>query len=539
MGRYDMFKLATLFLLFVAATCPAAQAWEGDRERRPDFEYVRGSDPWFTAHNAAGLYRFYLEDISFGEAFFSKDDGKFVNYYQSDNSYRYGAQAESFHRLNRRTVLYGKVSYTNFEGKHMGGSYFIDPRRNPFDLVEQADSTAGDKQLERYHLAGAFSIEPCARLRVGAKIDYQTANYAKFKDLRHKNKLMDMVLTVGASYAPARNIEVGANYFYRRGTESVVLKSYGNTDQQFYSLINFGSFYGRREIHGDAGYTESGDDKPLFNEYHGASLQLYLRLSPRVSFFNEATYKRRDGYFGTRSPSTVVFTEHNSHIIEYDATLSLASANASHALRFTACNEDLENYENVYKTENTTGGNRDVVYYGSNKVLAAKQLDLRLSYTGNLNVIDHHPAWVLKADAAYSERKRTTSLYPCYRRQTVRATQFGLSGQRNLFRRSAVYSISLHAGFGTGSGTKQDDGLYTDNAGGAAPESHDTLLNREYEYLTASRMNAGAGFACTKPVSRELALYAGVSYQFVKAFDVEYLKGSSAGSVMVRVGCNF
>lgn len=534
-----MYRLAAILWLMGGMFVSALSAQE-ITERRPDFEFVRAAEPWFSGYNAAGLYKFSLDNISVAEVLFHKDNGKFINYFHSDNSYQLGASAESFYRLGSKTVLYGKVSYSRFEGKNMGGSCFIDPDNAPFDLVEYADSTAGTKQMERYHLVGALSFELTEKLRLGGKVDYRAANYAKFKDLRHKNKLMDMSLTLGASYSIGAAVEIGANYFYRRSAEGVELRSYGNKDQQFYSLVGFGAFYGRREIFGDSGYTESNDEKPLFNEFHGGSLQLQLNFSPLMKFFNEFTYKSRDGYYGKRSPSTIVFTGHNSDIFEYDGIFSMESARNLHLIRFSAFRENLENNENVYKKENTSGNVQNIVYYGSNKALDRELLDLKLEYTAHLDVADFHPAWILKAGAAFWERSQTASVYPYFRKQTVQTMQFDVSGQRNIFSNSHIFSIRANAGFGAGNGTAKEDGSYTPGSDdGSNPASLDTYLYREFEFLTASRLQAGAGFGYSRPINKNLAIYAEINYRFTKAFDLEHLKGDTFGQFSAKIGCLF
>ena len=527
-------------IVLTGGTLSSALSAQDNRERNPDFEYIRHSDPWLTGYNAAGLYLLPLDDISVAEVSFDKSNGKFVNYYQSDNSFTLGGKAESFYRLSPKAVMYGMVSYENFQGRNMGGSAFINPYYNPFDIVEHADTNIGKKQMEHYHLIGAASIDLYKGLKLGGKIDYLAANYAKFKDLRHKNKLLDMSLTVGLSYPVNSFLEVGANYFYRRSTEGIVFHAYGNTDRQYYSLINFGAFFGRREILGNTGYTRDNENNPLFNEFHGGSLQLQLFFSPQITFFNEFTYKKRDGYFGKRSPNTIVYSNHNSGIMEYSGRFSLLSGKNRHSIAFSAANEELENHENIYKIENNEGNNNDVVYYGKNKMLDKKTLTAQLEYTGNLNVVDFNPLWVLKAVAGFSQRQQTTSVYPYYRKQTVRVFDANLSANRNIFAEGQVFSIGLNTGFNAGSGTDKNDGMYTSNSDdGANPSSLDASLYREYEYLTASHIKAGAAFRYARPINQDVSAYVAINYQFIKALDIKHLPGDTFGSFTIKFGCEF
>ena len=62
-----------------------------------------------------------------------------------------------------------------------------------------------------------------------------------------------------------------------------------------------------------------------------------------------------------------------------------------------------------------------------------------------------------------------------------------------------MYSIQLGAGYGFGSGTLKNDGLYAAVSGDQeTPKESEYFLNRELEYLTASRISAGGGFCYSR-----------------------------------------
>lgn len=125
----------------------------------------------------------------------NKSDGQFIDYFQSPDSYTLGGEAESFYRVTPRLVFHGWVSYHNFTGKQMGGSAFIDPNSTPFNMVESTDTTKGAKQQEVYRLTGSLAYDLSKRVTLGAKMDYTSTNYTKRKDLRHRNKLLNLVAT--------------------------------------------------------------------------------------------------------------------------------------------------------------------------------------------------------------------------------------------------------------------------------------------------------------------------------------------------------
>lgn len=528
-------------MLFGGVFSSARIAAQDSIRSLPDFEYIKNKEGWFTSNNAAGLHTLSVNNVSIAEVYLNKGNGKFINYFESKNSLQYGGKAESYFRMNPKIVLYGYVEYSKFEGKDMNGSVFINPYYMPFDIVEIGDNP-GKKELEQYHLIGAISAEVYNSLRLGVKIDYLAGNYAKLKDLRHTNILMDMNLTLGASYQFNPVIEVGANYFYRRSTEGVGFKTYGNTDQQYLSLISFGSFFGRSELFGTSGFTAPEGDKstPAFNQFNGGSLQVNLNLSPKINLFNEFTFKSRDGYYGLKSSSTTQHTRHDGNLLEYNGVFSLKTNTDLHSVRLVAGQEKLDNYEKIYKKVTTPVGNTVIEYYGETQMLEKKYINAGLEYTGNIGLKDNHPTWVLKAGANYSDRKQTISVYPYYRKQTIHSFMTNMSAKRNIFSGKNIYSISLGAGYGSGSGTPMNDGLYaTPSSSQEEPTSLDLYLYREYEYLTASRFSVNAGFKFDTPVSQGVRAYAGFDCTFTKAMDIEYLQGSSFTSATIKIGCSF
>ena len=117
--------------------------------------------------------------------------GSFYNYQQSKHHTQGGIHTESYYRLNRNITLYGAMGYLQSKGKDMEGTAFINPSA-PFHIVEANSSNKGDKKMETYHLQGGIGWKALPQLSIGASIDYTAANYAKYKDLRHKNTLMNM-----------------------------------------------------------------------------------------------------------------------------------------------------------------------------------------------------------------------------------------------------------------------------------------------------------------------------------------------------------
>ena len=520
------------FLLSVMATAQSGGTAE--------FEYVRLSDARLAGENPAGLHALWLPKISMAEAYFSKSDGKFINYYQSNNSYEAGAAAESFFRLNPKTVFYGKVNYSSFSGKNMGGSAFIDPYARSFDIEETVDSLRGKKNLENCFLAGAISVKPFERFAVGGRIDCRAANYSKFKDLRHSNKLFDLKATLGVSYSFGSFFDLGLDYFYRRNVEELEFSRHGTTDLQYWSLISFGSFSGRSELFGGEGYTDPSEKKPSVDEWNGGSIQLRFKTGKQSVLFNEISFRSATGYFGKRSPRTPVYLEHSAPVWIYRGNFSFRRGANHHILTADVERETMKNYENIYRIETAPGGRTNIVYLDKNLILNRRLVQLSAGYTANLNVANSLPAWTVRADAAHSLRSQTVSMYPYFRRQTIASLRLRLAAERNIAHRKNIYNIGIGAIFGSGSGTKRDDGVYAAPAETQRPPKYnDALLDREYEYLTATRVGGNIGLSLTRMLVKGLHGYLKLDYEFTKASGIEYLHGSALSVAAFRIGTVF
>jgi hypothetical protein len=535
-----MFRKKIIYLLLLGGIIYSARL-AAQSPSFTEFEYIRRSDARIAGENPAGLQYLPVSKISLAEVYFSKNNGGFVNYYQSADNSEAGAQTESFFRLNPKVVLYGKVRYANFNGKQMGGSTFIDPYRRTFDIQETADSTRGNKNMEDCRLTGAASIRISDRLILGGRIDYRVANYAKFKDLRHYNKLFDFSAAVGATCALGDRFEWGVNYFYHRNVEEIGFEMYGTTDRRYISLISFGAFYGRAEEFGSSSsYTDPDNSNPAVGEWHGASLQLTFNKDEKLQFFNELSYRMQNGFFGKRSPSTPVFFEHYAPAWSYSASFLLRSGRNQQTVTAGIERESLKNFENIYRFEHTAGGRTDVAYLGDNQILDCSTLKSSLGYTASLHVEDYCPQWILKAEASYYSREQTVSLYPYFRRQNIHAAGINLSAARNIVRRQNRYTLLVGIQYGSGGGFPWKDGVYvTPSETQKPPRNNDTLLMREYEYLTASRISGVTGIGYTRLIHSGISMYVNINYGYTNAFNVNHLSGNNSHSLNLLAGCAF
>ncbi|MFA7033085.1 MAG: DUF6850 family outer membrane beta-barrel protein [Bacteroidales bacterium] len=535
MKRY-LTKLGLIALLAVMLPCNAA-AQPSDKNLY-SFDYIKNSNGWLTSYNAAGLCVLPVQSISIAEAYANKSNGDFINYYQSNNSYNIGAQTESFLRIGEKVFTYGKLSYDNFRGENMGGSVFIDPYFSSFNIVEMSDTTYGRKSKEMYHLVGGVGYDFGKGFRIGGKVDYTTGNYAKAKDLRHTNFLLDMIVTAGVSYQIGNVLDIGVNYLYRRNIESLDFEIYGTTDKFYYTLIDFGAFYGQREQSGERGYSNQSDKMPSVSIFNGASLQLDFTLSQKAHWFNEFSYRARNGYYGKKSENSITYIEDNGMELDYSGLLSLDSKSSLHTVKLSASYKHLVNNENIYQ-ENSVGGRTTISYFGSNEVLDRTTVNGNIEYTANLGVNSYMPKWIIKAGADGFYRYLTTSIYPFYRKQNVLSVNTYLTGHYNIIKDKDIYGFTLGAGYGFGGGTMFEDGTYVAVTNQKVPRTAEYALQREYEYLTANRLNASAALRYSRFFNKGITGYAELNYKFKDGLNLMYLKGNTYHSVTLTLGLSF
>lgn len=314
------YRIACFFLVLVAGGRSWGSVPSGTSSPlRTDFQETlwryaasAGSNPSFLSGMECGRISYLQAEGSYGS-------GKLVNYYQSDSRLGGLVSTESYRRLNSRLVLGGAMAYGTEKGKHMSGSAFLHPEETPFDIVEMDDSGAGTKRHEWYMLRGEAGYLLTPRLSWGGQLEYRTENYAKFKDLRHQNSLMNLHLSTGFSYELFSGWQVGLSYGYLRNVETVGFGIYGTTDRQYTSLISFGGFYGRSEVFGESGYTSN--TTPLFTQTHEVAFQGQYHRGD-LNWFQEVFIRKTSGRFGSGSSTSITYSTHTGSEVGYRTKLT-------------------------------------------------------------------------------------------------------------------------------------------------------------------------------------------------------------------------
>ncbi len=535
-------RLTPLLLLFCMSVYLADKAQAQDSLLLRDYRFVK-QRAWLTGPNAAGLTSYQSASIAEAEVSVSMGRGGFVNYFDSPKTLQLTAGIESFYRISPRTVVYGRINYDNWTGRNMAGSAFIDPTRLPFDIVEDSLTNTGRKQRDTYQLTGAVGYQVNRVLAAGLHLDYTAANYAKYKDLRHKNKLMDLTLTAGITLAPCQRLTLGANYRYHRRTESVTFSTYGKGEKVYKSLIDYGNFIGKVEQFGNYGYTDKSREMPLFDEGHGLDVQLELVPSAGWSFYNNFGYSHRKGYYGRRSPYTITYTNHHGNQYGYNACLSYHPSSATqHQLSADIGIEMLQNNAETYREMQNEAGSNYYEYYDAVKTGDKRWVNTELGYTGHYGIRNELPAWTVRAAVTLMNRKQTAYCYPYLRRQRLSATTLTAGCTRHIVMLRGVLTIGAVFSYTNGSGEAYDDDTFAAPSDKQTPPAEmEAWLWQEYQYLTAPQYNIAGNvrYDFLFPGIR-LKAYTALAVQHRKANNIYHdNNGKDYTQMSVAVGCTF
>ena len=509
-----------------------------------DYDQVLANYPLLNSGNAAALTTFTPTDSTqwlLGDAWLSGSTGHghLNGIHTAPCTWNIQAGVRSIYRMSRRVVARGSMDYSYHWGKQAGGSVWIDPEQMPFDITETNDSTRGNISLETYRLAGDVGVDVGRGVSLGARFDYTTASGAKKKDPRHVNSLMSCEAGVGIlwQFSPWM---IGADYSMVRTTESMRFSTYGRTDRVYHYLIDYGVGLGREETTDGNGYVNDDNERPLLDMENGVSLQAVFRHGAWM-WGIEGGWRHRHGHYGLESPSLIDFNRHSGNNWGLKSWWQRNGGSTMQRVMICYQHQGIKDYERTYRII-TGQGVTDTHYYDDRLVGERGFSQCRLTGDMRWGIKRQLATWQLQACVTHYRRSLTASLYPFYRQQLTRLTQFIMSGTRNwLTTRDHVFSMQLQAGFGNGGGVPSRDGTYqAPDPDAAMPLEHPLYLMRQYEHYTASRLLAGLQAGWSSPIARQrMRLYAEAMFSYRQAFGIHYLEDGYRHQVILTVGLLF
>lgn len=499
-------KRILLIGMMAACTLPAAAQ---------RFDYVERRNPWNASPNAAGI-RLDTLSRSYAEIFFVKENGGFTNYSSSNDSWTAGARTESIRHFDKVSFA-GRFEYDYFDGRNMCGSMFVTPGYYPVDILE---FTPGRKIMENYAFTGTVSARLGEGWTGGLKIDFAARNYAKRKDLRHKNTRMDFSFSPGVLYRRG-SLAVGAAYLFGKNSETVKASENGFAPESYEAFFDKGLAFGVLEKWDGSGIHLNESNAGVSGFPVRELVQGFSAEVQYGAFFAEVTYRDRSGKSGEKE---TFWHEFSASAVEARAALALRSESYSHFIRLNLDWESLDNEENILRRESVDGVTT-VLYFGSVPIFGRRSVSAGGEYELRSQRVD------LRAGAAWEKlARRSTLRFPSVREQEMRAF--------SLFARAVItlgrWELSAAADWRKGGSSESAYELDTTLEPGAYPLQLTDYYRYATEYFTASRLGGELGLR--RNIKR---FYVDLSARYEHGFDLEFIPEANRVRAVVSVGYNF
>ena len=538
-------RILSFIGLFILSALPA---WSQTEEWKDEYSRFTDLSPWVRSSNPAGIATLPVGKISTVRAGLEKKDGGLTDLHESRDCFKPNLEAASYIRVSDRITFYGRMDYSYFKGKDMGGQILIDPYYNPVNFLESVDTTTGTKTLEEYTLEGAMAYSLSDRLTLAGKINFQSADYAKRKDPRSYNQWMDLDASVGARYSLASGKGAfGISLNYTKTIETVAEKLFGTLDRQYYCLVDYGGSFGKIEIiDGDNGYLSVSNERPMFNQFFEGSAQAGFKVGS-VSAFVDLGAAYRKGYFGKKASGSVRFCDFDGMRYSLDTRISFKTGKLLNRIDGSWNIMTSLNKENSYRVSTQPGQNPEIQYFGSQEVGDKTVGRVKARYTiermadGPADIFMPSP-WAASLGFERFGLSQTATSYPFYRKQRLAQNTISTMAVKNFLMRSNFLSLSLGASYSfAGDDLKNEDGQYSSATGN--PRTIDTYLNRNFEYFHASSVGGDVSVRYTlvrATKKRHYSVFADLreSYRRLTS-NPEYLIGNYRNTIIFTIGCNF
>ncbi|MBR3743975.1 MAG: hypothetical protein IKN31_02575 [Bacteroidales bacterium] len=501
-----------------------------------DFSFVYDTNPYLNLNNPAGI-SFWDGKIATAAVSFEKHNGGLKDIEESSDSWEAIAGTESYFRVSELLSFHGKLIWSDFSGKDMGGPIMMKPDYNPVGFFELNETTLGRKQRELYTLGGEIALNLGDRWGLGIGVNYQAGDQTKVKDPRFSNIWMDLDVNAGVTFTICDWLTLGTNARWRNTLENVKGHIYGTTDKQYFICTDKGAFLGTvAELNGDYNYIPDSTPRPMNNDYFGGALQAVLFGG---KFSNEFTLLSRTGYYGKKSSTTATFFEFGGLQMGYKGIVLLPVGRYIFRAELSAGIETLKNNENQFHYSTPEGGNTIVEYTGQNHVGDRQKQSASLDLRWYGGVEGDRASFTAGVRGGWDSMQQTTTLYPFWRNQVIRHINVGLFCQKNFYAGNNIFTLDASGDFLAGSGTKKDDGSYVPDATSVTLRSFDDYLDKHYEAQTAPRAGGSIGVTYTRPV-KSLSPWIKLSDNFTTLLaNPDFLEGKTRNILTVSIGCTF
>lgn len=486
------------------------------------YEQVRRRNVWSTSGNINGM-RLDTASVSYAELAGSYAAGEFRDTWQPQRSWSAGASTASIRHLEDMTLV-GGFSFTQTQGYDMCGSMFISPGMFPVDVLE---FTPGTKILQTYKFDGGLSYDLSSDLKVGAMMDFKSANIAKRKDLRHANYQLDMTVSPGVLYQDG-DFTFGANYVLRKVSETIELKQVGTKVSSYDAFLDKGMMYGVYSVWSGSGLhlDEAGvGGFPVKEMHSGAALQVMYK-----DLYAEVEYSRMSGTVGEKD---FIWFRYPGNVVSAHVGYQFSTGDAMHYFRIGSDWRNLDLRETVLE-KITEGGVTNVYNHGFKRILARSQWHVHPEYEYASDAFD------ILVDVSFDKSSSVSSqIYPYIYKESMTTWSAGVEAKLYLSNMgfARLKGFELDAGFRFRDGcVSEDEQLVAEGTGvQTEPFRLQEWYDRQMEFAIASALNARIALR----YSFWKGLYVKASGEWQYGMDLKYIPGSTRATAALSIGLDF
>lgn len=485
-----------------------------------NYDRVERSNLWNSGDNITGITMDSIS-VSYAELYGKYEAGGFRQYSEASSGWNAGAIAKTIIHLDKLSMK-GSFSFEHFQGKDMSGSMFIRPGYYPIDAIEY---TPGGKTLQTYAFDGGLSYELNPEWRIGVNLDFLSANYAKRKDLRHTNYLLDLMLSPAFMFH-RDDFAVGGNLLLGTNSESVEPEVVGTKITDFDAFLDKGLRYGLEESWDGAGLHL---DEP---GVRGLPLsELCLGIGGQMSWkglYGELRYLYAKGKAGEKD---FIWYRFPSHKLGLKLGYKLQDKANWHFLRLGFDFVDLVNNEYIIEKE-SIGGVINAITYASNKIYERRGFALAPEYEFiNKSKLYKDLIWSLRWNANLSLLNEISAQkYPYIIVGNTLNLATSLEGSLEVW----DLDLGLIFGYEQGKYVEETKTLLSVPSGNE-PTKIDAYTNHWIDYVCAPKVSAGLSIK----YSFYKGLYAKADVQYLRGFNLNHIPNGNRWNVALRFGYDF
>lgn len=453
------------------------------------------------------------------------EGGAFRDSWQPRRSWDTDMATASVRHLDNMSLM-GSFSFQQSEYHDMCGSMFIQPGYFPVDVLE---FTPGRKKLQQYSFEGGLSYAVSPSFNIGALMDFNSSNIAKYKDLRHSNYRLDMIVSPGFTYKEDE-IVLGVNFTVRKVAETVEPEQIGVKQTTYDAFLDKGMMYGVYSAWTGSGLhlDEAGVKGLPVKELH-KSIAFQLMYS---DIFAEVEFGEISGTIGEKD---YIWFTYPGNMMSGRAGYSYDAGHVVHHAHLEFGWKDIRLDESILEKV-TEGGVTTVRNHGSNRILTESDWYIRPVYEYVSEKYD-----ILASAEICGTSSTMSQMYPFVYKESLLG--WSLGAEAKLYLDEFDLDFFDFTGFELDAGIRYSDGAVYDHEYIVAEDSGvqtkpfrlEEWYERQMEFRTAPCFSTGLAVR----YNFMKGLYAEAEGRWIHAFNLNYIDGNNRFGATLGIGYNF